>query len=71
MSTVIEIDASTGESIERPMTAEEMAQREADAAAEAAAAAAEAERQALVASARQKVAEASGLTPEEMAALGF
>ena len=40
-------------------------------AAAAADAAAQAERDALAAQARQKIAEASGLTPEEMAALGF
>lgn len=71
MPTVTEINVSSGEVSERPMTPQEQAQREADEAAAQAAAAAEAERQALAASARQKVAEASGLTPEEMAALGF
>lgn len=69
--TVIEINAITGEVIERPMTPQEQEQAAIDAAAAAAAEAAEAERQTLVASARQKVAESSGLTPEEMAALGF
>ena len=69
--SVFEIDAATGEAVERPMTAEELAQREKDAAEATALAAAEAERQAAAESARRKIAEASGLTPEEMAALGF
>lgn len=71
MSTVFETDAATGETVKRPMTADEQAQRKAD---EAAASAAQAEReaqQAAAASARLKIAEASGLTPDEMAALGF
>ena len=71
MSTITEICADTGEIVERPMTPEELAQRKADekAAAEAAKAA-EAEA-ALRDSAREKIAAASGLTPEEMRALGF
>jgi hypothetical protein len=47
MADVIEIDAATGEAVERPFTPEELAQREADqqaaAAAQAAAEAAEAQ----------------------------
>ena len=71
MSTVVEVWADTGESVVRPMTPQEEAQQAADNAAAKAAAAAEAERVALAISARQKIAESSGLTPEEMAALGF
>jgi hypothetical protein len=37
MSTAIEVNCATGEVVERPLTAEELAQREADAAAFAAA----------------------------------
>lgn len=71
MSDVLEYDAATGEVITRAFTAEEKAQRAADekAAAEAAKAA-EAEA-ALRDAAREKIAAASGLTPEEMRALGF
>jgi hypothetical protein len=39
MADVLTVDCSTGEAAERPMTAEELAQRDADAAAAAAAAA--------------------------------
>ena len=72
MTTAIEVNCSTGEVIERPLTAEELAQREADAAAHAAA---QAEREATEAaalaakeSANAKLA-ALGLTAEEIAAL--
>ena len=74
MSTpiAIEVNCETGEVVERPLTPEEIAQREADA---AAAAAAEAERvaaeeaaAATKASAIAKLA-ALGLTPEEAAAI--
>lgn len=71
MTDIIEVDGLTGEVIERPFTEAEAAQRAADeraAAEEQAAAAAQA---ATAAEARRKIAEASGLTPEEMAALGF
>ena len=70
--TAIEVNCETGEVTERPLTAEEIAQREADAAAyaaqkaaddAAAAAAAEAK-----ASAEAKLA-ALGLTADEIAAL--
>jgi len=70
--TAIEVNCETGVVTERPLTAEEISQREADAAAYAAqkaeedaakAAAAEAK-----ASAEAKLA-ALGLTPEEIAAL--
>jgi hypothetical protein len=69
---VVEINCETGEEVYRPMTAEELAQREADAAAYAAMiaereAAAEAAA-AAKASAQAKLA-ALGLTPEEIAAL--
>ena len=72
MTTAIEVNCTTGEVIERPLTAEELAQREADAAAYAEA---EAEREAAEAaalaakeSANAKLA-ALGLTAEEIAAL--
>jgi hypothetical protein len=72
MTTAIEINCETGEVIERPLTAEEMAQREAEAAAyavelaerEAIKAAAQAAKE----SAQAKLA-ALGLTAEEIAAL--
>ena len=71
MTTITEVWADTGEVVERPMTPEELAQRKADEKAAAdAAKAAEAEA-ALRDSAREKIAAASGLTPEEMRALGF
>ena len=70
--TAIEVNCETGEVTERPLTAEEIAQREADAAAfaaqkaaEDAAAAAAAEAKA---SAEAKLA-ALGLTADEIAAL--
>ena len=70
--TAIEVNCSTGVVTERPLTAEEVAQREADAqAAEARRAeeeAAKAAEEAAKASAQAKLA-ALGLTPEEIAAL--
>lgn len=72
MTTAIEVNCATGEVIERPLTAEELAQREADAAAyavaEAAREAAEAAALAAKESANAKLA-ALGLTAEEIAAL--
>lgn len=72
MTTAIEVNCATGEVIERPLTAEELAQREADAAAGLAAEAARiAELEAVQAakeSANAKLA-ALGLTAEEIAAL--
>ena len=72
MTNAIEVNCTTGEVIERPLTAEELAQHEVDA---AAAAAAQAEREATEAaalaakeSAQAKLA-ALGLTAEEIAAL--
>lgn len=72
MTTAIEVNCETGEVIERPLTAEELVQREADAAVFAAQ---EAEREATEAaalaakeSAQAKLA-ALGLTAEEIAAL--
>lgn len=68
----VEVNCETKEVTERPLTAEEIAQREADA---AAAAAAEAEREAeeaAKAAARQSAIDklaALGLTPEEAAAI--
>ena len=71
MTTITEVWADTGAVVERPMTPEELAQRKADEkAAVEAAKAAEAEA-ALRDSAREKIAGASGLTPDEMRALGF
>ena len=70
--TAIEVNCETGEVTERPLTAEEIAQREADtAAAEAAQAAREAEAAAVAAakaSAESKLA-ALGLSADEIAAL--
>ena len=70
--TKIVVDCSTGEVTELPLTAEEIAQREADAiagaAAEAEREAAEAAAQAAKESAQAKLA-ALGLTAEEIAAL--
>jgi hypothetical protein len=72
MTTAIEVNCATGEVIERPLTAEELAQREVEAAAyavelaerEATKAAAQAAKE----SAQVKLA-ALGLTAEEIAAL--
>ena len=73
MTTVIEVNCETGESIERPLTAEETAQREASMAAFAAE---QAEREAaaealaaLKASARAKLVAGTPLTTEEAATL--
>ena len=72
MTIAIEVNCETGEVIERPLTAEELAQREADAAAYAAELAeretTEAAAQAAKESAQAKLA-ALGLTAEEIAAL--
>ena len=72
MTTAIEINCTTGEVIERPLTAEEIAQREADAA-QAAAEAHEAEAEAAAVAEAKANAEAKlaalGLTAEEIAAL--
>ena len=72
MTTAIEVNCTTGEVIERPLTAEELAQREADAAAYAAQ---EAEREAAEVAALTAKESANakltalGLTAEEIAAL--
>lgn len=72
MTTAIEVNCETGEVTERPLTAEEIAQREADAAtAEARKAEEDAEKAAVAAakeSATSKLA-ALGLTADEIAAL--
>jgi hypothetical protein len=72
MTTAIEVNCATGEVVERPLTAEELAQREVDAAAFAEAQAereaTEAAAQAAKESANAKLA-ALGLTAEEIAAL--
>jgi hypothetical protein len=72
MTTAIEINCATGEVVERPLTAEELAQREADAAAfateEAEREATQATVEAARASANEKLS-ALGLTAEEIAAL--
>jgi len=70
--TAIEVNCETGEVTERPLTAEEITQREADAAAFAAEQAAKEEAEAAVAaakaSAETKLA-ALGLSADEIAAL--
>jgi len=72
MTTAIEVNCTTGEVVERPLTTEELAQREVDAAAFAAA---QAEREATQAAAQaakesaQSKLTALGLTTEEIAAL--
>ena len=72
MTTAIEINCETGEVLERPLTAAELAQREADAAAFAAAKHEEEAAAAEVAAAKEaahaKLA-ALGLTADEIAAL--
>jgi hypothetical protein len=72
MTIAIEVNCATGEVIERPLTAEDIAQREADAAAytalEAEREAAQAAVEAAKASANEKLS-ALGLTTEEIAAL--
>ena len=72
MTTAIEVNCTTGEVVERPLTQDELAQREVDAAAYAAAEAeriaAEAATQVAKESANAKLA-ALGLTAEEIAAL--
>ncbi len=55
----------------RPQTEDEAAQAVIDSAAAEAAAALRAEKEALATSARLKIAESSGLTADEIAALGF
>ena len=72
MTIAIEVNCTTGEVTERPLTAEEIAQREADAAAYATAKAAEEAAAAAAATAKAsaevKLA-ALGLTADEIAAL--
>jgi hypothetical protein len=72
MTTAIEVNCTTGEVTERPLTAEELAQREVDAQAFAAQKAeeeaAEAAVEAAKASAQAKLS-ALGLTAEEISAL--
>lgn len=72
-ATAIEVNCSTGEVTERPLTAEEIAQREADAAAfaeqKAAEEAAAETLAALKASARAKLVAGTPLTEEEAATL--
>ena len=72
MTIAIEVNCATGEVTERPLTAEEIAQREADVAAYAAEQAereaAQAAVEAAKASANEKLS-ALGLTTEEIAAL--
>jgi hypothetical protein len=71
--TAIEVNCETGEVTERPLTAEEIAQREVDAAAYAAAKAEEEEAAAalaaLKASAKAKLVAGTPLTEEEAATL--
>jgi hypothetical protein len=72
MTTAIEVNCATGEVTERPLTTEEIAQREADATAYAAAeadrVAAEEAAQAAKESAQSKLA-ALGLTADEITAI--
>jgi hypothetical protein len=68
----IEVNCTTGEVTERPLTAEEISQREADAVAHAAAEAEREAAQAAIEAARASANEklsALGLTTEEIAAL--
>jgi hypothetical protein len=72
MTTAIEVNCATGEVVERPLTAEELAQREASAAAYAAQKHEEEVAAAAVAEAKAAATaklEALGLTAEEIAAL--
>lgn len=72
MTIAIEINCATGEVVERPLTAEELTQREADAAAHAAEQAEREAAQAAVEAARVSANEklsGLGLTAEEIAAL--
>jgi hypothetical protein len=72
MTIAIEVNCATGEVTERPLTAEEIAQREADAVAYAAEVAEREAAQAAVEAARASANEklsALGLTTEEIAAL--
>lgn len=73
MADVTEIDYTTEPPTvtERSFTPEEKAQRKADEEAAAKAAAEAAALEQTRAAARLKIAESSGLTPEEMAALGI
>jgi acyl-CoA reductase-like NAD-dependent aldehyde dehydrogenase len=61
----IEVNCATGEVIERPLTAEEISQREADAAAQAVAQAAREAEEAQKATARAAILSRLGLTEEE------
>ena len=72
MTTAIEVNCATGEVTERPLTAEELAQREVDAAAAAVAEAARVAEAAATAAAKEAATAkliALGLTTEEIAAL--
>ena len=65
METIIEIWADTGAVVERPMTEDELAQREADRAAEEARKVAAETAAAEVAAAKQAILDRLGLTAEE------
>ena len=69
MTTAIEINCETGEVIERELTADELAQREADAKAAADQKAAQDKAAADKVAARQAVYAKLGLTAEEIATL--
>jgi len=72
MTHAIEVNCETGEVTERPLTAEELAQREVDAAAHAAAETAREAEAAATAAAKEAATSklaALGLTAEEIAAL--
>lgn len=70
MADIVIVDAATGQRAERDYTAEELVQREADAAAEAARQQAEAEALAAREAALTKLA-ALGITVDDLTALGL
>ena len=65
MSDILEVDAATGEAVLRPFTAEELAQRDADAAAAAAAEAAAVAAASEKAAARAVLLERLGISEDE------
>lgn len=67
--TVLEVDAATGEKVIRPLTADEITEREAMAIEQEAREAEQAAKTAARESAIRKMAEASGLTDEELEAM--
>ena len=71
MTNIIEVDADTGESFERPMTSQEKAQQQADAQESLAAVIAEEAARATREAALLKLANVAALTDDEKAALGL